>query len=592
MFTRRSRPVFGRAPDPLEFLGSTHTVILLCAVSCIVSLVSATVHAEGRWGVETVTSGVSAYLQTKIAIGPDGSAHIAAAQPMGFNTPLMYAHKIADKWSVEDYENYGNHPALGVDSQGSAHLAYYPTEYPPIRRFSWLVHHAVKNDDVWSDENVAEGGDPTLFIDPSDIVHLAYRSDPYVFYASNIGGTWAISTVAAEDFGDGTYDQIARPCVAVDSNGWAYVAYIRSTQTNTGDDPDGFSELKLATQTPDGWVISVIDTMGFNTAAYDNPLAVAMDGYDRLHIVYFDDSNLETDGPYLKYATNTSGTWTKSILLHRAYYPAIAVDKNNKVHIVYAGSGGGLDYANNILGNWAFTAIDTVSGLVLSDIAVDDAGGIHVSYNDSAHGLLKYAKYPIPGYAISGTVRKMGVPLAGVTISLSGTATDTTTTGSDGMYRFTDLSNGAYTVTPTSGQYTFSPLKRNVNIDGMDVSDQDFSVTLGGAMPTVTIKALDPNASEPGTDKGKLVVKRTGDTSQALTVYYKVAGSATNGNDYKRLSGKITIPKGKVRASLFVKPIDDQIKENRETVIVSLSKNAAYIIGKPTRATVTISDND
>jgi hypothetical protein len=110
--------------------------------------------------------------------------------------------------------------------------------------------------------------------------------------------------------------------------------------------------------------------------------------------------------------------------------------------------------------------------------------------------------------------------------------------------------------------------------------------------PTVTIKATDAKASEPGTDKGRFVVTRTGSTSTALTVYYKVAGTATNRTDYKKLSGKVVIPIGKASANVDVKPVNDRIKERKETVKVSLIKKTSYIVGAPASATVAIADND
>jgi hypothetical protein len=129
---------------------------------------------------------------------------------------------------------------------------------------------------------------------------------------------------------------------------------------------------------------------------------------------------------------------------------------------------------------------------------------------------------------ISGTVKANGVPLAGVTMTLSGAAKQSVTTDIDGLYEFTDLGNGAYTITPSMNGYGFGPASRTVHIRGDDVVGQDFT---GAILPKVGIKATDPKASEPGKDKGMFVITRTGATSKPLTVYYKVAGTAKNGVD-------------------------------------------------------------
>ncbi len=60
--------------------------------------------------------------------------------------------------------------------------------------------------------------------------------------------------------------------------------------------------------------------------------------------------------------------------------------------------------------------------------------------------------------SISGTITAGGYALPGVTVSLTGAENQTTQTAPDGNYSFYNLSfSGPYTVTPTSGQFTFNP---------------------------------------------------------------------------------------------------------------------------------------
>jgi hypothetical protein len=65
----------------------------------------------------------------------------------------------------------------------------------------------------------------------------------------------------------------------------------------------------------------------------------------------------------------------------------------------------------------------------------------------------------IDTHTVSGRVTKQdGSGLAGVTLSLSGSNTATTTTDAAGNYSFTGLGGGgSYTVTPTKAHYTFAP---------------------------------------------------------------------------------------------------------------------------------------
>jgi hypothetical protein len=110
--------------------------------------------------------------------------------------------------------------------------------------------------------------------------------------------------------------------------------------------------------------------------------------------------------------------------------------------------------------------------------------------------------------------------------------------------------------------------------------------------PTVSVIAADSLASEPGGDTGTFTFSRTGDTASSLTVKYALDGTAMNGKDYQALSGSITIPAGASSADLVLRPIDDQIIEVAELVVLTLSPDAAYDVGLLNIATVTILDND
>lgn len=79
-------------------------------------------------------------------------------------------------------------------------------------------------------------------------------------------------------------------------------------------------------------------------------------------------------------------------------------------------------------------------------------------------------------YSISGTVAKTNKkPISGVTMILSGAATGTTTTNTNGNYTFSGIVNGTYTITPQKAGYTFTPKSRTIIINGANVVGQDFT---------------------------------------------------------------------------------------------------------------------
>ncbi len=79
--------------------------------------------------------------------------------------------------------------------------------------------------------------------------------------------------------------------------------------------------------------------------------------------------------------------------------------------------------------------------------------------------------YRIAGhvYAVAGSS-----PLSGVTVTLSGDGTGSTTTAVDGSFVFDDLKNGNYRVTPSRAGYSFAPAARDLIISNADQNTVTF----------------------------------------------------------------------------------------------------------------------
>ena len=111
-------------------------------------------------------------------------------------------------------------------------------------------------------------------------------------------------------------------------------------------------------------------------------------------------------------------------------------------------------------------------------------------------------------------------------------------------------------------------------------------------LPVVTVFASDGLASEAGLQSGTFTVSRNAAKSVPLTVRYTVGGSATGGSDYLALPGSVVIPGNMVSALVTVTPLQDTAAEDSEKVTVRLLADAAYSVGSPSSATITISDDD
>jgi hypothetical protein len=192
------------------------------------------------------------------------------------------------------------------------------------------------------------------------------------------------------------------------------------------------------------------------------------------------------------------------------------------------------------------------------------SGSLRVYYSTSGSTATSGIDYgALPGY--------VDIPSGQSSANISVVVIDDTTMENPETVRLTISSISAYTIG--------SPSNATVTITDNDE-------------PIVTITAPDAYAAEPA-NNGSFAVTRTGATSVSLRVYYSTGGStATSGADYGALPGYVDIPSGQSSAPISVVVIDDTTTESSETVRLTISSNAAYTIGSPGNATVTITDND
>jgi ELWxxDGT repeat protein len=96
--------------------------------------------------------------------------------------------------------------------------------------------------------------------------------------------------------------------------------------------------------------------------------------------------------------------------------------------------------------------------------------------------------------------------------------------------------------------------------------------------PAIIVTAVDKTAAETKTgetaNSGQFLLTRKGDVSAAQEVSYLLSGSATNGTDYQKLTGKATFAAGATTTTVDIKNIvDDKIYEGNETVFLSIVPN-------------------
>jgi PKD repeat protein len=134
-------------------------------------------------------------------------------------------------------------------------------------------------------------------------------------------------------------------------------------------------------------------------------------------------------------------------------------------------------------------------------------------------------------YAIRGYVRNAGgTGISGVSVALSGNASQTVVTGSDGSYQFLSLpANGNYTVTPSPAGISFSPVSLSTGSLRADWTSANFTGATAAATyymaGTVTY-----NGAGLGGVTLSLTGSLTGSTVTASNGYYRFVALPANGN--------------------------------------------------------------
>lgn len=111
-------------------------------------------------------------------------------------------------------------------------------------------------------------------------------------------------------------------------------------------------------------------------------------------------------------------------------------------------------------------------------------------------------------------------------------------------------------------------------------------------LPVVIIKASDRLATEAKRTPGVFTLERSGNLAGSLTVAYRVLGDATNGSDYRLLSGRVTFQPGRRKVQVRIKPTQDRLKEPLENVTLRLQSRRRYRIGYQARATVKLRSDE
>ena len=134
------------------------------------------------------------------------------------------------------------------------------------------------------------------------------------------------------------------------------------------------------------------------------------------------------------------------------------------------------------------------------------------------------------------------------------------------------------------GSYVF-----RLSADDGEVKTVD-DVAVSSTGPVVFLLGPDLAAAEAGPDGALLTIQRTGQLATPVTVLLSTAGTAAPGLDYVALPASVSLAAGQASSNLTVIPLTDTASEGGETIVCTVSSNAAYLVGDPASTQVELAD--
>ncbi|MFO1330100.1 MAG: ExeM/NucH family extracellular endonuclease [Rubrivivax sp.] len=268
---------------------------------------------------------------------------------------------------------------------------------------------------------------------------------------------------------------------------------------------------------------------------------------------------------------------------------------NNKAIEIYNGTGAAINLASGSYNLQMFFNGSASAGLTINLTGTVAAGDVYVVAQSSANAaILAQADQTNGSGWFNGddaVVLRQGTTVLDVIGQIGfdpGTewGTGLVSTADNTLRRKSDVFAG-----DANGADAFDP---SVQWDGFALDTfGDLGVySVGPAVVTVSLTAVDASAAESPSDSATLRFTRSGATSTDLTVQYGFSGTAAAGDLQQPLTGSIVIPAGQASVDLVLTPFDDIDPEGAESLTFSVTDGADYDPGNPAQATITIADDD
>ncbi len=283
-------------------------------------------------------------------------------QPVSFNNFELVADSM-----------FNNRFNAAFDSEGNVHIVY-ATQYETVSSTKEIIY-ATNKSGVWELTRITKDNTtdelPVIRVDNNDTVHLMWNGfvpaegDVEVLYTNNGSGAFVPKIQITSKAQDGI-DGHTWPDFMIDNTGVIHFTF--------SDAPTGAPEVYYATY---NLGITTTPVNVSNSVAFDSDPRIVLDDQQSPHIFW----NNGTSG--LGHATNASGSWQSEFITSMgSSRPAAIADGQGVLHFVVT-DGMLVKYGNNMSGNFLVTdtiAIHTAN-CFYPQLAVDKADRLHLVYH-------------------------------------------------------------------------------------------------------------------------------------------------------------------------------------------------------------------
>ncbi len=406
------------------------------------------------------------------------------------------------------------------------------------------------------------------------------------FTTANWNRPQTVTVTGVDNQGTGSNDAVAISHSATSSDG-SYNTIAITDVTVTLVDNDGAG---VTITESDGATVITEDQLGTPTDTYTVVLNTSPTGDVTINMTS-GDAAIVTVNPATLTFTTTNGTTPQTVTV-TSLHNLVVQGSDHTVAISHSTASSDVSYNTIAITDVVVTVVDDDTAAV----AINESGGVSVTEAAGAgstdHYTVVLASFPTASVEVavaSGDEGAATVTPATLifTIENWNSPQTVTVTGVDDNL---DQSNDR-SVTISHSARSNDDVYDGITIDDVTVTVADAGRTGPLVLPAVQFGAAAYSGGEAsGNRMVNVALSATPAFTAPTSLSYRVSGTAIAGEDFAPLSGSVSITGG--AGAIPITILDDQIDDDSETIVLTLTAANGYTVGLQANTIITISDDD